>query len=775
VSRAAVASAAAAVLVCCGGASRATALGPERASCAPPRPAGDATRIERALRAGQDLWGNALLAAPEGPTYDGVRRYLAPLLLARAAKGRRLTQSGFHYVAFGQPHGARGAGIVALHVADGGQILSDRVDGRGLTIAVGADGRERYGACLARLATPRLFAGYLPILETHYTDAVGVRYDQQSFAAAFATGGPLVSWVRLDVDARRAATGSVHVRFTPAVRARLHAKDGRLVHGGQTYLLFDRGGTFDGTSVSYAVPAGTTRVLYAAWLNTPTAAHRLRLDDSAYEAARDGLVAYWEHRLAAGASIAVPERRVLDAERNLLIQDLTLTWRYSIGNPYEEFSFPEGVDVAQVLGGWGFPDVDRAILRTSLGTRPTPYPNWKMGQKLVGSALHFRRFRDRAYIDDVTPALRGYVDTLGRQIVGSPLGILHRERYSSDIPDVVYGLHSQAVVWQGLRWMAQVWDEMGRPALGARCRRLAARLETGLRRAVHASERRLPDGSLFLPAQLLDAVKPYSAVTGSRLGSYWNLVTPYALASGLFPPQSREANGAYAYLLRHGSRLLGLVRAGAYALYGRNARYPTSGTDQVYGTNVSRFLADNDRADQLVLSLYGQLGAAMTPGTFISGEAASIAPLAHAPYRAMYLPPNGAANAAFLETLRLMLVHETSDERGAARGLELAYATPRAWLRPGGEIRVRRVPTSFGPISFTFAATDDDVQVSLDVPDRRPLPAVSLRLRLPRGEQVAAVALGGRPYSAFESKTGTIRLPRRSGHVELEVKRRRSR
>jgi hypothetical protein len=88
---------------------------------------------------------------------------------------------------------------------------------------------------------------------------------------------------------------------------------------------------------------------------------------------------------------------------------------------------------------------------------------------------------------------------------------------------------------------------------------------------------------------------------------------------------------------------------------------------------------------------------------------------------------------------------------------------------------VRRVPTSFGPISFTIAATDDDVQVSLDMPDRRPLPAVSLRLRLPRGEQVAAVALGGRPYSAFESKTGTIRLPRRSGHVDLEVKRRRSR
>ena len=63
------------------------------------------------------------------------------------------------------------------------------------------------------------------------------------------------------------------------------------------------------------------------------------------------------------------------------------------------------------------------------------------------------------------------------------------------------------------------------------------------------------------------------------------------------------------YMLLHGSRLLGLVRAGAYALYGREAPFPIGGTDQVYGTNVARFLADSGEADQLVLSLYGQIGA----------------------------------------------------------------------------------------------------------------------------------------------------------------------
>ena len=126
----------------------------------------------------------------------------------------------------------------------------------------------------------------------------------------------------------------------------------------------------------------------------------------------------------------------------------------------------------------------------------------------------------------------------------------------------------------------------------------------------------------------------------------------------------------------HGSRLLGLVRAGAYALYGREAPFPVSGTDQVYGINASRFLADRGEADQLVLSLYGQLAAAMTPGHVRRGRGGERRAGRRRRERAMYLPPNGAANAAFLETLRLLLVHETPD--GArARLLDAARAGSR--------------------------------------------------------------------------------------------------
>jgi len=656
--------------------------------------------VDRALRSGRDVWGDGLLRAPAGPTYDGVRRRLKPLLYAKTTGGRRLTASGVYYLPFAQPLGIQGAGTAMLHVADGSQILVERAGGRSLTVRVHG---ERYGFCPARLAPARLAGGWLPILETAYAG-----YRQESFAAR-RPDGSLASFVRV--------TGPGRVGLN---------------------------------ATTLALPA------HATW----GGGRVVPVDAARYDEARRSVSAYWEKRLAEGTTFVVPERRVLDAERALLVQNLELTWRYSIGNPYEEFSFPESLDVAQVLAEYGHDRVSAAIVRTSLGRRPTPYPNWKMGEKLVSAALLYRLSGNPAYVEQVTPALRGYVAALGRKL--GPRGILGRERYSSDIPDLVYGLHSQAVAWQGLRSMAAVWARTGHAGLARTSGRLAARLETGLRRAVRESQRRLPDGSLFLPVRLLEREEPYGALTSSRAGSYWNLVAPYALASGLFPPRGPQATGALRYLLGHGSRFLGLVRAGAFSLYGSPV-FPASGSDQVYGLNAARFLADNDQADQLVLSLYGQLAAGMTPGTFVAGEGATIAPLRGEAYRSMYLPPNAASNAAFLETLRLTLVHETPT------GLELAYATPRAWLGPGKRIEVRGAPTSFGPLSYTLDASASSVHASIEVPARVLLRTLSLRLRLPAGRRIATVTLDGKPYSRFNAATQTISLPPRTGSLDLVV------
>src|SRR5690349_11059690 len=78
-----------------------------------------ATRIEKALGAGRDRWGERLLAADGGPTFAAAAQVLAPLLYAAGPRGARLTASGVYYLPFTLPTSVGGARGFGLHVADG--------------------------------------------------------------------------------------------------------------------------------------------------------------------------------------------------------------------------------------------------------------------------------------------------------------------------------------------------------------------------------------------------------------------------------------------------------------------------------------------------------------------------------------------------------------------------------------------------------------------------------------------------------------------------------
>ena len=723
----------------------------------------DAVHVALAQR--QDVWGDALLNSPSGPTYEGVRKLLHPLMLVGRPAGlkpTRLTDSGIYYLAFGQPRDATGAGRMQLHVADGSQIVSQRVDGSKLTVVVGARGTETYGACLSRLETPRLRGGYLPVLDTAYTDADGTRYRQESFATRIPQTSELVSFIRLSVDPTGTRSGVARIHLTPSLR--LHRVGHQLRRGRYARLLFGKNARFDGTSLRYTVRRPS--VIYVAWLNRASPTRPVVLDKQTYEKARAGLDAYWTARLATGGELVVPEQRVDDAERNLLIQNMLLSWRYSLGNSYERFSW-ELVDVAEVMGAYGYGAIERAIMGAALHA-PTLFPNRSAGERMAGSADYVRRYGDTNFVDQVTPRFRKDVESFTSQLDAGPPGLLRRERYGADITGPIYGLHAQALALQGLRAIADIWSRTNRPQLAAAATSAADRLETGLRAAVAAAAVPMGDGSLFIPVALVDGQEqPYDGLSATKRGSYWNLVMPYVLASGFVTPGSAQANGVLQYMLTHGSRFLGLVRFAPHTGVA-NPGYQLPGVDDVYGTNVVRFLADNDRPDQLVLSLYGKLGADMTENTFVSGEGSTVSP-GHQYYRSMHRPPNSANNAFFLETLRLMLVHETIDPAGLPRGLELAYSTPRAWLAAGKQIAVRRLQTSFGQLSYTLDATATDVRASIDLPAGYVGP-LRLRLRLPAGQHLGAVTVGGNDYNHLADPE-TIDLSGLTGHIDVVARR----
>jgi hypothetical protein len=710
-------------------------------------------RIEQALGSGRDLLGERILAAPDGPTYRSAR-VLAPLFFARGRDGRRLTRSGVHYVALGPPGSLVGEKAFGLHVADGSEIVTRRVGGPALRLVVGAR-PERYGSCVRRLGGPTLLERWLPVLRTTYVDAAGVRYRQESFVARV-PGLPVVaSYVRLHVDAR--ASGPTVVRIEPSVAGLVRVGD-TLSERGAVRLAFTPGARFDGASLRYAVREDA--VIDLAWIHVPRAGLAVPFGPGALERARGAVVPAWQTQVGGTPVFDVPDPLVVAAERNLLVQQVLSTWRYSIGNSYEELSFAEALGSAEVMAEYGRPDVSRAVLRFALRRLPARFTAWRAGAALEAAGRTFALERDSALVDEAGEVLSWASRRLGRQIDRpGGTGLLDREQYSTDIARPVIGFHQQAAVWAGLRQMAVAWRATGHPHLAARAETLAARLGSALRAAVGRSKRTLPDGSVFVPAALLDHGAPFDRVADTREGSYWNLVIPYALASGILPPQGKDSRGLVSYMARHGSWLAGLVRARADTLY-LEPQQRGSGSDEVYGLALARFLANEDESDRLALALYGILANGMTPGTFVSGEAASVAPLGGEGLRTMYLPPNSGANAAFLETLRLLLVQERVGERGRPGELDLAFATPRSWLERGKRIRVIAAPTAFGPVSYTIRRAGHLIRVELDAP---PVPRLRLRLRLPRGERLRAVhAMGAR--TPFDRQSGTLdpsALPRR--------------
>ncbi|MCA1705182.1 MAG: hypothetical protein LC808_18760, partial [Actinobacteria bacterium] len=345
--------------------------------------------VNKALAAKRDVWGEEVLARPEGPTYDNVKGYLVPLMHGDPD----LTDSGSYYIPFGQPHEKQEASIeVALHVADGSQFYSNSPAnnlfseqyGNTWNVYVGVEGYELYGSSLARAKLPDLADGY-PILQNEYVDAQGVRYRQESFAArsseiSDAGGfGNLVSWIRVTIEPGDSKAKQALLNFVPSHHRPSDTPKGRLprvleVSGNRlisakpqpdtTYLFFSPGAKYPAATKKLVSPAlqyavdlsgGKPTTVYLVRLNQVGLAGRIVADAESYEKARASVIRYWDDRLGRGAKFDVPEPEVMKAQRALLVQNLNMGKWYSIGNFYQT-SYTEQYNALKTLGEFGFPD-----------------------------------------------------------------------------------------------------------------------------------------------------------------------------------------------------------------------------------------------------------------------------------------------------------------------------------------------------------------------------------------------------------------------------------
>ena len=154
-------------------------------------------------------------------------------------------------------------------------------------------------------------------------------------------------------------------------------------------------------------------------------------------------------------------------------------------------------------------------------------------------------------------------------------------------------------------------------------------------------------------------------------------------------------------------------------------------------------------------------------------------------YRIVRLLGEGATGAVYVAedaggssiALKLLGAELSRDERFRQRffresllaaSLDLAFATPRAWLASGKRIALSEAPTSFGPVSYSIRRAGRVLQADVVPPPRLGRAPLRLRLRLPAGERLVAVRENGR--RVLVDPASTIRLRGRGTlHVAAAV------
>jgi hypothetical protein len=733
--------------------------------------------LMRALRARQDLWGAEVLAQPGGPSYEAVEHYLVPSFLADPTY-----QTPVPYLPLCENPDSDS---FALHLIDGSQIIAEGIrnwliqgavlpngdeaelmhkparvpaDAPRYFFAVGAEGDEPYGAQLERLAEPALAAGHLPILQLAYHDEHGVLWKRESFASPATMAGPLTSWLRFTITSPRAARVVLAVRIDAPGFGTLDEASRAVVADGGVVLRASHPLLLEVASARIIVdlqPDEPHTVLVAV-VNTPDATiEATALTVAEFDRLREEVATRWDAQLAVPTTVEVPDARVMAAMRNLLLQNLTMGHRYSIGNPYERTFLMEGHQAIQPLLWFGFADRHREqvlhLAELTNGAGPDWYESWERGAKLSAIAEHYRLTGDESVLHERLDAHRGYLESLTAMTASDPHDLLAPERYAWDIPEVIYGTHSQAVAWRGMVDILAAYRSIGHP-IADEFAVAVHELGDRLRQAIEYAQVTLPDGSLFVPIPLMGDSEPFEFLPASREGNYWNLVFPYALTSGIFPPAGDQLRGVLKYMDLHGSFFLGLTRfSGLYEPIPEQgelvphgtAGYKVAGIDNAFGIHHMRLLADLEQGDRVALCLYSKLAHGMTRGTFLDGEATTLGAVAGEYYRSSWYPPNSTSNALFLLTLRTVLAHEHYDDQAEPVRLALAPSTPRQWLEPGQRIAVAQLPTSFGAVSYSVLSAldsaDPHLEVAAELDPARPALPIDLSLRVPHGWSAQSV------------------------------------
>lgn len=709
-----------------------------------------------------DVWGQAALRQSDGPSYEFFRDLLPPL--------KYVNTSFRHYpIVLSAP-----AGAVKARWISNGSGINLRAEKKPMWREVGfpvnfrvGPGDDPFGAELKRLDGPRYADGFLPIVQIAYTREE-VRYEQEAFAAV---SGPL------------AGAGAVLVRFTAqdgtgVVSAQVDAPGALTAAAGAIRdekgrgLVLHDGWTWDAEKkqLTARLDAGQSAVL--AVMTQPLAGEAPSIDGGFYDQQRGPCAEAWREILKRGTQLEIPEPIVQSAWQSLVVGNYLLAvgdrMNYSAGNAYDHLYEGECGDAVRSLMLFGQTADARRMVGPLLDFNRQATRFHVAGHKLQLLAHYYWVTRDAEYLREKESVWRPVVDFVisSRQTEN---GLLPKDNYAGDINQQVYSLNSNANCWRGLRDIGAVLADMGRAEEAKRLADEAAEFRRAILAAVEMSE--FKDTSPpFIPNALFGTEQPHETLTASRMGSYYDLMCPYIIGSGVFGSGSEREMWLTDYLRQHGGIAMGMIRSMPHQ--GEFNQQP--GVNVLYGLRYMLAQLRRDERGEALVGFYGQLAQGMTRETFIGGEGSRFFH-GDADGRSFYLPPNSASNAMFLTTLRYLLVQDWDlDDDGRPETLRLLHGAPDRWLADGAVLRVERAPSAFGEISYRVESHLEQGEVRVDVtaPPRQPEKWL-LRLPLPAGWKVTSAKIEATELPPAAG--GAVDLSGRSGRftVGFQVERQR--
>jgi hypothetical protein len=716
--------------------------------------------FQEAISSKRDLWGEAAMRQPNGPSYEFFENLLPP---------PRYVNSDFRFypIVLSAPNAKLKARLISngsgVNVRGGTKSWHDV--GTAATFRVGPD-ELRFGEFLDRLEHPTLAEGYLPIPEIRYA------HDRQVYKLeAFVATAPELAENAIVFVKFSLASGSnnlITVEFdSPAA---LSFADGKVTNAkGQVLAYFDQNWTWERERAHAKIGTRKSATLAIATKPLESSAN-FSFIASSYDEHRKHCVESWQKVLAGGMSVEVPEPRVNNAWRHLLIQNFELIqgdrMHYSSGNQYGQLYEAEGSDAALGMMLWGFEADTRRLIPTLLDFTRKNLEFHQAGHKLDDICRYYWQTRDADFVKAMRPRWEKEVQ---RIVVSrtNQYGLFPKEQYCGDIATPVYSLNSNAKCWAALRDFVPVLNEIGEKTEAERIAKVAAEFRrsivTGLNKSIR-HEVKPP----FVPIALFGDEEVHDPITHSRIGGYWNLMANYIIGTRILDGD-RETWLPH-YLETHGGLCMGLTRSGAQ---------PTTfwtgipRTNPLYGLRYAIDTLRRDDVDRALVNFYGMLAHGFTRNTFIGAEGCSLTPLDEGG-RIFYCPPNSASNAEWLWVLRHLLVQDFDrDADGTPETLRLLFATPRVWLADGKTIKVERAPTVFGSVSLSVQSklAQGEVIVEVDLPQRNAPKQTLLRARVPQGWRVISAIAEGQQLRTDAQGTVDITSLKGKAVIHFHVKK----